>query len=226
MKSLVFDTSSIISIVTNSLLNVLPELKQDFNGDFFIPEAVKKELVDRPLKTRKYGFEAMLVTKTIEDGNLKINKKRMQKNVFQLYNQMYMAKGKTIKIVHKAEIDALSLAIAIGADGYVVDERTMRLVIEDPEKLRFLLEKKLHTKITINKKIMRELLKITKNIKIIRSTELMVIAHERGLLKNYISDKYTTKEQIESLLWGLRLKGCSISTDEINKVVVSKNERS
>ena len=49
MKNIVFDTSSIISIVTNDLLGTLKLLKQNFDVEFYIPESVKVELIDRAL---------------------------------------------------------------------------------------------------------------------------------------------------------------------------------
>ena len=36
MKNLVFDTSSVITLVTNNLLDLLMPLKSKFKGDFFI----------------------------------------------------------------------------------------------------------------------------------------------------------------------------------------------
>lgn len=54
MRALVFDTGSIISLVTNNLLWILPPLKKQFRGDFLISEAVKGEIIDHPLKTKKF----------------------------------------------------------------------------------------------------------------------------------------------------------------------------
>ena len=42
MKSLVFDTGSVISLVMNNLLWTLKPLKKQYGGDFFIPKGVKK----------------------------------------------------------------------------------------------------------------------------------------------------------------------------------------
>ena len=54
MKSLVFDSGPIISLATNNLLWVLEPLKNKFNGKFFITQAVKGEIVERPLETKKF----------------------------------------------------------------------------------------------------------------------------------------------------------------------------
>ena len=54
MKSLVFDAGPIISLTMNNLLWLLDPLKVNFKGEFYIPMAVKGELVDRPLTTKKF----------------------------------------------------------------------------------------------------------------------------------------------------------------------------
>ena len=65
MKSLVFDTSSIITLATNDLLWCLKPMREMFNGEFCIPASVKRELVDVPLKIRRFRFEAMMINKII-----------------------------------------------------------------------------------------------------------------------------------------------------------------
>ena len=87
-----------------------------------------------------------------------------------------------------------------------------------------MLEKKLHTKIIINKENLNYFKKETRNIKIIRSSELMIIAYELGLFKDYedikkLIENNFKKELLNGILWGLRLKGCAISTDEINEII-------
>src|SRR3989344_4053400 len=72
MKSLVFDAGPIISLATNNLLQILPPLKERFNGSFYITKSVKKELVDRPFEIKKFKFEAIQVEKLIEEGVLEI----------------------------------------------------------------------------------------------------------------------------------------------------------
>ena len=58
MKSIVFDTGPIISLTLNNLLWIIEPLHDRFGGEFYITKAVYKELIDRPLSTKKYKFEA------------------------------------------------------------------------------------------------------------------------------------------------------------------------
>jgi len=224
MKSLVFDTSSIISLSTNNLLWTLRALKKDFKGKFYIPSSVKKELVDTPMKGRKYKLEAMMISKVIKEGLLNVYDEIKVKRLLELVNSIYTSEkreeaknpGGKINILHKGETEALMLAIKLKANAFVVDERTTRLLLEDPEKLKGLLEKKLHTNIKIDYTVLNKFKIMVGKINVIRSTELMMVALEKGLFKDYLVDG--EKDLVDALLWGLRLRGCAISTSEIKKL--------
>ncbi len=219
MKSLVFDTSSIISIVTNDLLWVLGPLKKIFNGEFYVPYSVKEELVDKPLTIKRFKLEAIMIDKLINDHVLNVYTKLNAQDLLEHINNIYLVDNKSVKIVSLAEVEALALFLRLQASSYVVDERTMRLVIEDPEKLRLLLEKKLHTKVDMNKDLLKEFQHIVEGVKVIRSTELLIMAYEKGFLNQYITAKNSDKDLVDGLLWGLRLNGCAISTDEIDEII-------
>ena len=118
-----------------------------------------------------------------------------------------------------ASILTLVLAGVVKADAYVVDERTMRLLIEDPIKLNKLQERKLHNKIRINKDVLNEFSKYVKNVKVIRSTELMLIAYEFGLMDKYLVSNTTNEDLLDALLWGLKLRGCAISQEEVDSFI-------
>jgi len=219
MKTLVFDTGPIISLATNDLLWTLKELKKEFNGAFVIPDIVKKELIDRPLKTKKYKFEAITILNLIKNEILQIlpTPKNLFKKLKNLMNRLYyLPPDNYITIVHDGEISSLALAIEKNAQAFVVDERTTRLLIEDPVKLLELLRKKLHTRVLVNGDNLNKFVELVKNIRVIRSTELMMVAYEKNLFRNL--EKLTAKKElIDGLLWGLKLRGCSIAEDEIKE---------
>ncbi len=219
MKSLVFDTSSIISIVTNDLLWVFNPLKKIFNGEFYVPYSVRLELVDKPITSKRFKLEAIMINKIIDDHVLNVYNELNVNDLLDHINNIYLVDKKPVKIVSLAEVEALALVLRLQASAYVVDERTMRLVIEDPEGLRILLEKKLHTKVEVNKDLLKELQHIVNGVNVIRSTELLTITYEKGFLNQYITSKSTEKDLIDGFLWGLRLNGCAISTEEIDEII-------
>jgi predicted nucleic acid-binding protein len=227
MKSLVFDTSSIISIAMNNLLWVLKELKNRFSGDFYICESVKKEVIDYPLTTKRFKLEALMIQEFLSKGiiKLKINKEVENKAryLLKLANNIFRTNKGYIKILHMGEVESLALAVYLNSDAYVVDERTTRILIENPNFLLKLLENKLHMRVNLDKNKLNEFKKELKNLKIIRSTELMVYAYEQKILDKYVVrdgvKKELKKTLLHGLLWGLRLRGCSISTKEINNIL-------
>ncbi len=62
-----------------------------------------------------------------------------------------------------------------------------------------------------------ELKDIIKNIKVIRSSELVYVAYKLNLLDKYI-DGATRKRLLDSVLWGVKLDGCAISKAEIEQI--------
>ncbi len=229
MKSLVFDSGPIITFALNNLLWVLDPLKQRFNGEFYIPWEVKRELIDKPLKTKRFKFEAIQVMKHISSGVLKIYNKDDIKDttdeILYLANNCLKAKGQYVKIVHRGEIEAIALANHLRSPALVTDERTTRYLIEQPEQLAKYMRRKLHTSVKIEHDKIKELEKYWKNIKVLRSVELLTIAYEIGLLDLYISKfqenimKNPKRTLLESVLWGAKLNGCAVSSDEIRAIL-------
>lgn len=222
MNNLIFDTSAIISLATNSLLDITEQMKKKFKGDFIISNSVKEEVLDHPLNIRKYKLEAIMISSLIQNNifriysNVNIDSKTLK--ILDLCNNIFSANGKPIKILDKAEVESLVLAQVLNGT-YVVDERSLRLVVEDYRKLASLLERKLDTKISINHQNVKLFKAEIKNVNIIRSAELMTVAFEKGLFNEY-ENKYSSRKNIlDGILWGLRLRGCAISTEEIDEIL-------
>ncbi len=225
MKSIIFDSGPIISLSMNNLLWLLPELKKLYPGKFYITPNVKKEIIDNPLESKKFKFEALQVLKIYKENVLELFEKASLKNktmdLLELANNLFYAQNRNINIVQYAEIEVIVSTIITGSDAIVIDERTTRLLIENPEKLKNILKKKLHTNVTINRNNLAKFKGITQKLKVIRSTELILIAYEKGLLDKFILDiEKPKKTLLEGLLWGLKLNGCSINNKEIKKAVV------
>lgn len=229
MKSLVFDTGPLISLTLNNLLWVLDPLKGRFLGDFFVPPSVKTELVDKPLQSKKYKLEALQILPFFNREAIKIydNPKldAKTKELLNLVDNTFRAKGRYIQLVHYPDMQVIAAALLLNANAVVIDEYTTRLMVENPRRICRRMERKLHTKFTINEKNLVKLSEITKSIKVLRSVELIAIAYEHGLLDRYLFEgekrfvKQPKKALLEGALWGLKLNGCSISEDEIMDVL-------
>ena len=223
MKCVIFDSGPVISFTVNNLLDVLTSLKEIFDGKFYICPAVKEELIDVPFTGKKFKFEALQVMKLIEEGTLEIIENNkisdLGEQLMDLANKCFMIKGKYINIVQTGEMESLAAAIFTNADAFVVDERTIRLLVEDPESLEKSLYYKMHTDVKIDLNNVTKFRQIIGNVKIIRSLELVTVAFERGLLDKYLPKKAiiptARKDLLDSILWGLKLNGCAVSEDDI-----------
>ncbi len=221
---LIFDTGPIISLTTNNLLWILEPLKKAFGGEFYITPSVKRELVDVPLETKKFKFEALQVLDMIERGVLKIVDQKAVRDegykLMQIANQCFRAKGRWLQLLQTAEMEVIAAALLYGAEAVMVDERTMRMIIEEPQDLKKVLESRLHIRIEINKNNLNEIRKRTRTIRLLRSTELVMAAYELGLLDQFVGDiPHARRQLLQSVLWGLKIRGCSVTIDEIDEAV-------
>lgn len=224
MKSIIFDAGPIISLATNNLLFILPPLKKEFSGKFYLTSSVKKELVDRPFEIKKFKFEAIQIEKLIEDGVLEIIDNDFIRNespkLLEMANTTFRAFNNYMQLVHFAEMSALATAISMNADAVVIDEKTTRLLMENPKILLEILKKTLHTSISVNELNLKNFRIRTKNIRTIRSIELVAVAYEHGFLDDYVTKLPDARRNLlESVLWGVKLGGCAVSRDEIGQIL-------
>ncbi len=228
MRCIVFDTSTIISLVTNNLFNVMAPLKKRYGGEFYIPEGVKGEIIDRPLLSKKYKLEAMQVMREVALGTLLLKKENREDvvSLFNMGNSIFKAHGNYIQIMHWGEIAVLALAKELEADAIAIDERTTRLMIESPMLVARILEQKMHTKIEVNKINLKIFKEYTKDMVVIRSSEIAVMAYDAGLLDNLmdpnlkeIAQIKPRKDLLDGILWGVKLRGCAINSDELDRIL-------
>ncbi len=224
MKGIVFDAGPIISLTTNNLLGLLTNLKEKYKGHFYLTNTIKIELIEKPLMTKKFKFEALQVLRSLNTGVLEIfDSPELKEKTFYLLdlaNKCFEVKGNYICIVHFAEISGIAAVLLSNAEAFVVDERTTRLLVENPEKLKNILSTKLNTTVNINKEKLDEFRTLTKKIKLIRSVELAAIAYELGFLDKYLVDIPNPKQTLlEAVLWGIKLNGCTVSGDEIEDII-------
>lgn len=233
MKAIIFDSGPLISLTLNNLLWVLEPLKQKYKGDFFITSAVKEEVVDYPLKTKKFKFEGFQVLKSIRDGVLSVFEtdyvRKETGKMMDLANNIFEVHGKPFKSLHYPELSVLVAAKEVKAEAVVVDEQSTRLLMENPSRMEQLVKKRMHAKVFLNRQCLEEFQSAMRHINVIRSTELVTIAYECGFLNKYIAKPTTIpkpkEELLDGLLWGLKLNGCAISEREINQILKVERKR-
>ncbi len=220
-KVIIFDAGALISLSLNGLLDELQKLKKIFNGNFLITEQVKSEVIDKPLKIKYFELEALKVQQLLEDKVLEmadsygINNSLISnrtKEIMNIANGLFISSKNKINIMQLGEASCLALSKILHEKGIenviVIDERTTRMLVEKPENLKDLLERKLHAKMILVKKDFSHF----KGFKIIRSAELMYVAWKKNLINLKKGDV------LDAVLYALKFKGCSISDEEIDEI--------
>jgi len=224
MRFLVFDSGPIISLTTNNLLWLLEPLKRKFDGEFFITEGVRRELIDRPLSIKKFKFEAFQVQQQVESKILTVTGtdeiKRKSQELLDLANNIFLINNVPMRIAHLGEMESIAAALVWRAEAIVMDERTTRMLIENPSGLEQLFEQRLHEDVKVNQQNLDRFKQMTDGLRIIRSVELVVAAYELGLLEKYAVHLPNAKrELLDSVLWGVKLHGCAVSGQEIRDIL-------
>lgn len=223
MVRIIFDSSTLISCSSSCLIKVLKELALKGNLEIIIPPGVEKESIKNPLKVRRFKLSALRVKSGIDEGWIKVekinNETRKKINEMKRTANLVFSSGKeSIEILHKGESEILGLALQTGAKAIAMDERTIRMLIEDPRTLKTLLEYRYEHKIklSMHKDYLNEFLALIPDLKIIRSSELIALAYEEGFLeKELVRDK----ETLEAALYSLKYAGCAVSEEEIEKYI-------
>jgi predicted nucleic acid-binding protein len=217
-KFIVFDAGPLISMAMSGTLEVLEKLKEKFDGEFVLTPQVKEEVIDKPSIVKKYELEAVKIRNLLEKKVLKPSSdfvstqkleqetKKMLKNA----NTSLYAAEQPITIIQEGEASCLAFASLCDCEPVlVVDERTTRMLVESPDNLRQVMERKFHSKINADD----NKIKLFRNFKIVRSAELLFIAYKKGLFE-YKKDK----QLLDALLYAVKYSGTAISSREIEEM--------
>ncbi|MBI2666880.1 hypothetical protein HYX13_04670 [Candidatus Woesearchaeota archaeon] len=250
-KIIFFDAGPVITLIMSRLSWILPELKKQFNGKFYLTPAVHHELIERPLTMKRFKFEALQVSKLVHDGVFEVYDKVPQKKVRELEslaNGAFLLDDKAMDIVQSGELESVAAALQEGilqnskgtirniagnsvrniagnisiienAPAVVMDERTLRLAIENPLEVQHLLENRFQKKIISRQEKIKAFSGMLKEVRIIRSIELIAIAYRLGLLEGYIPDgKDGREELLDAVFWAAKLNGAAITEQEIEEL--------
>ena len=212
--SIFFDSSTLISLASTCSLPMLKKLKQSYDGNFYITKSVYQETIGRASKSLRFRYEGYRLKELLDDGIIKIYPDEALfsqiKNLMDLINNTYFVDGRPITMVQLGEMSTMIASIKDNADTFAVDERTARLLVENPAALKPWLEHKLHSMVTINNKTMAQWSsQISDKFIPLRSAEFAVTAWKKGIFGN-------DKDVLFGLLWALKFAGCAITEEEIN----------
>ena len=220
-KVIIFDASTLISFAMACLYEELKKLKENFNGKFLITKDVKREVIDKPLEIKRFQLEALKIQELMDEkvletaDSLDIKDEEVSKQTLEMVNianSSFTSGRNDLKLIDSGEASCFALSKILTEKGIenvvAVDERTMRMLCENPEGLK----KYLGRKMKANVQAKKNNFEIFKGFKIIRSIELIYIAWKKEIIG------HKDKKWLESLIYALRFKGCSISNEELDEI--------
>jgi len=218
-KYVLVDASSLISLTSSCLDNALEFFHDNFDVHFYAPQSVEYEAVTRPLnlKVKIHQFSALRIQKMIDNGILEVvpeNLEKETKKLMALGNSIYYARGHSLNLFHKGEIEALALANKLEITSLLMDERSTRIIVEDPEAFRDHLQKEFKTNILVNKKHLSQFLGALKHTDVIRTTELVYFGYTNGFFSKF--GKLENAAAVAAL-YKLKYAGCAISFKELEE---------
>jgi hypothetical protein len=217
MRKIVFDSSTLISLSDKCLMNVMGRMARAEGVEFIVSQSVLDETVLYPIKIRKFELNAVRISNAIDRKWLSIvqssaTTKRNVEKIESIAENLCMADNRPMKIVHRGEIETLAVAKEIGADAIAMDERTTRMLMEEPSALKDVLQNRLQKKIRLNSQAAREFREFVGDIPVVRSVELIALSYER----NYFGEELPhNKTALEAALFAAKYSGCAVSGEEI-----------
>ncbi|MBD3261174.1 MAG: hypothetical protein GF334_05745 [Candidatus Altiarchaeales archaeon] len=210
---IVADSSSLISLAMNCLCPVFDYLDKHVA----VTPRVYGEVVTKPLSGRRFRYEAYRIKNLFDSQILSVEEvdaKRVNE-IMDMSNSIYSVSGKKLKIIHPAEAEAFVLCEQKKASAFLIDERTMRLLLEDPDTLRNVLEHRNHKKVSADQKALKRFQNRVSRVPILRSTEILALAYEHGFFPKHVG--YTEKKVFLAAVSALKLSGCAITWDEVEE---------
>jgi len=180
------------------------------------------------LRSKKFKYEAIRVLRYFSKGIFKEAEKEIRKETSEMLsyaNSSFYIKHNPMKILQEADAEVAVLAKEIKADAIATDEKTLRLLVEAPDSIKKILERKFNTKVEANERALYNFNKKFENIPVVRSVNLIALAYSMGIFEDTIKRCYPSKngkckrEIIEGLLYSLRFSGCAVSFKEIEDYV-------
>jgi len=183
----------------------------------YVTPGVKEEVIEKPMGMKKFALEAYRIKTLFDAGILKVVEpdEQIVSELMDAANNIYSFKGKPFKIIHTGEGEALALVKQHNADALLMDERTTRLLIEDPHELKELLGHRTGKKLSLNENALEDFKKLMPQVPIIRSAEVAYVAYDRGLIDELVGED--RGHGLESLLAALKFSGCAINWGEIRQ---------
>jgi len=221
----VVDSSSLITLSGSCLIRILKHISKSRGITFIIPESVYNESVKRPLKIMHYELNAIRIRDAVEEGYLQVARttpgiKKSMEEFSRVSAQLCTTRGRKITLINEGEAETLALLKELDSSVLMIDERTTRMLIEEPENVVSFLEYRNKCRVKLNKANLETFRKFLSKIKVIRSVEAIALAYEDG---SFANELHKSKQALEAALFAAKFGGCAVNISEIRDFL--RNEK-
>ncbi len=212
-RTLVADSSAIISLAINCMSSVLEEL----GVKILVTDEIYNEIILRPMGSKRYALESMRIKKLFSCGVISVMNPEplITQEILNTANSIYCIKRHPLRLIHEGEAAALALLAGLEASCLLIDERTTRMLIEDADGLRKVLSNQLGRRVDMDRQRLEAFRSIVPGVSIIRSSEIAAVAYEKGILGRNLGN--SGKEALMAMLYALKFSGCAISWNELEE---------
>jgi len=223
----VIDTGTMITLSTTCLMNVFKAFIKTNQIELLISSTVAQESVWKPITNKRFALSAARIKYAMSEQTIKTvpitpEISNAQQKILQLANNTFFTKDSPLKIIQQGEAEALALAKTHNAHAMFIDERTTRALIENPSRLKQVLERKQEEEVTVNQKNLDEIRAMFPSLLMVRSVDLIALAYEQKLFDHELAHG---KLELEAALWAAKFSGCAVSEKEINEYLSQSQQK-
>ena len=112
-RTIVADSSAIISLAINCMSSALGEL----GARILVTDEIYKEIILRPMGSKRYALESMRIKKLFSDGVVSIMNPEplITQELLNISNSIYSVNKHPLRLIHEGEAGALALLAGIEA---------------------------------------------------------------------------------------------------------------
>ncbi len=222
----VIDTGTMITLAGTCLMNVFREFVKTNRLELLISGTVAEESVWKPITNKRFALNAARIKYAMNTGIIKTiptssEIARTQQKILQLANNIFFTQNGPLSIIQAGEAEALAIAKLQNVKMLFIDERTTRSLIEDPSRLKQVLERRQEEAVTMNQQNLNSFRAMFPELKMFRSVDIIAMAYEQNLFDHELAHG---RLELEAALYAAKFAGCAVSEKEIGDYLSHKSE--
>ena len=223
----VIDTGTMITLSGTCLMNFFRAFVEKNKIELMISNTVAQESVWTPITNKRFALNAARIKYAMNENVVHVMPPtgemiNLQQKILNIANNSFFTQHGALTIIQAGEAEALALAKIYNAHALFIDERTTRSLIENPLRLKQVLERRQDEQITINPQNIGMLKAMFPKLMMFRSVDLIAAAYEQDLFDHELAHG---KLELEAALYAAKYNGCAVSEKEIEDYLAIRKKQ-